>query len=73
MDGTECNFKLGGNIDGDAVIYRGCDLEHWRNMLQGGKDYRLVKVFLHYINKDELHYPEFAYDKKPYKLFESDL
>ena len=69
MDGTEC--ELG---DSDAVIYRGCDLEHWREPCEGGKDYRLGQVFLHYINKDGPHFPEFAYDKKPYgKLFESDL
>jgi len=69
MDGTEC--KLG---DGDAVIYRGCDLEHWREPCEGGLNYRLGQVFLHYINKDGPHYPEFAYDKRPYgKLFESDL
>ena len=43
----------------DAVIYRGCDLEHWREPCEGGKDYRLGQVFLHYINKDAA-LPEFA-------------
>ena len=46
MDGTECSLG-----DGD-VIYRGCDLEHWREACEGGKNYRLGQVFLHYINKD---------------------
>jgi hypothetical protein len=69
IEGTECKLE-----DGDAVIYRGCDLEHWREPCEGGKDYRLGQVFLHYINKDGPHYPEYAYDKKPYRvLFESDL
>ena len=69
--------KKGIKVDlkpGDMLVYRGCDLEHWREPCEGGKDYRLGQVFLHYINKNGPHFPEYAYDKKPYgKLFESDL
>ena len=69
MDGTECILE-----DGDAVIYRGCDYEHWREPCEGNKNYRLGQAFLHYIDKNGPHYPEYAYDKKPYaKLFESEL
>jgi hypothetical protein len=69
MDGTECILE-----DGDAVIYRGCDYEHWREPCEGGENYRLGQVFLHYIDKNGPHYPEYAYDQKPYtKLFESEL
>ena len=69
MEGTECILK-----DGDAVIYRGCDYEHWREVCKGGKKYRLGQAFLHYIDKNGPHYPEYAYDKQPYaKLFESEL
>ena len=27
--------------DGDGVIYRGCDLEHWREPCEGYEDYRM--------------------------------
>ena len=33
--------------DGDALIYKGCDLEHWRESFEG--DYQ-VQVFLHYVD-----------------------
>lgn len=34
---------------GDAMIYRGCDLEHWRpGTFQGNQ---LVQVFCHYVDK----------------------
>ena len=34
---------------GDAMIYRGCDVEHWREHLT--TDHQ-VQVFLHYVDKD---------------------
>lgn len=58
--------------DGDAVIYRGCDLEHWRDECKGPESYVLGQVFTHYVNK---HGPfvEYAYDKNPGRanVFES--
>ncbi len=35
---------------GDAVIYRGCDLGHWRGINRSADDYS--QVFLHYIDKN---------------------
>jgi hypothetical protein len=33
---------------GDMLVYKGCDLEHWREVFRG-KD--CVQVFLHYNNR----------------------
>jgi len=35
---------------GDMLIYRGCDLEHWREPFEGSNN---AQVFLHYNNKSE--------------------
>ena len=33
---------------GDMLVYRGCDLEHWRNKFKGKEN---VQIFLHYNNQ----------------------
>ena len=43
MGGTEVNLN-----PGDAVIYKGCDIEHWRETFEG--DYH-IQFFLHYVDK----------------------
>ena len=40
--GRKVNLK-----PGDMLVYRGCDLEHWRNKFKGTE---CVQVFLHYNN-----------------------
>ena len=40
----EVNLK-----QGDMLIYRGCDLQHWRNKFEGNE---CTQVFLHYSEKD---------------------
>ena len=35
---------------GDAVIYRGCDLEHWRDENKYADDYS--QIFFHFVNQD---------------------
>ena len=37
---------------GDALLYRGIDLFHWREAFQGS---RLVQVFLHYVDRNGPH------------------
>jgi hypothetical protein len=37
---------------GDALLYRGTDLFHWREAFQGS---RLVQVFLHYVDRNGPH------------------
>jgi hypothetical protein len=58
--------------DGDGVIYRGCDLEHWREPCQGYEDYRMGQVFMHYVDKNGPH-SEWKYDKREHmeNYFES--
>jgi hypothetical protein len=47
MDGEELNLN-----PGDAAIYLGCEIEHWRNEFQG--DWH-TQFFLHYVNKNGLN------------------
>lgn len=41
--------------EGDGVVYRGCDIEHWRETCNGPKDYYSGQVFLHYVKKNGKH------------------
>jgi hypothetical protein len=44
MDGTEINME-----PGDAAIYLGCEIEHWREEFKG--DWH-AQTFLHYVDKN---------------------
>ena len=48
--------------DGDAVIYRGCDLAHWRDKCDAPDGYTMGQAFLHYVDKNG-PYSDYAYDK----------
>jgi hypothetical protein len=57
-------FIGGKEIDlqnGDGVIYKGCDVDHWREEFQG--DWH-AQTFLHYVNKNGPH-KEWHKDKRP--------
>ena len=57
---------------GDILIYRGVDIEHWRDPFVAGINSYHVQGFFHYIDKDGPFYPEWVYDKRPrlgYKEF----
>jgi hypothetical protein len=41
--------------EGDAVVYRGCDIEHWRDNCDGPDGYYSGQVFLHFVRKDGPH------------------
>jgi hypothetical protein len=47
---------------GDALLYKGIDLPHWREPFEGE---RQVQVFLHYVRKDG-EYSDFRFDKRPH-------
>lgn len=49
--------------EGDGVIYRGCDIDHWRNPCDGPDGYYSGQVFLHYVDANGPHKNE-AYDPK---------
>jgi hypothetical protein len=44
MEGTEINME-----PGDAAIYLGCEIEHWREEFKG--DWH-AQTFLHYVDKN---------------------
>lgn len=48
--------------DGDAVIYRGIDVEHWREKCQHDETYYLGQMFLHYVEKTGPH-NSYKYDR----------
>lgn len=56
MDGTEINLE-----PGDAAIYLGCEVEHWRKEFTG--DWQ-AQTFLHYVDKNGPN-KEWAKDKRP--------
>jgi hypothetical protein len=45
-DGSEANVELN---PGDAVLYLGCQADHWRNRFEGNN---FVQVFLHYVRAE---------------------
>jgi hypothetical protein len=63
-DGTQWPIFMEGNKinmePGDAVIYLGCELEHWREEFKG--DWQ-AQTFLHYVDKNGQN-KEWAKDKR---------
>jgi len=49
---------------GDAIIYRGCEINHWRDVFDAGTGSYQVQAFFHYINVNGPYYPKFAYDSR---------
>jgi len=49
--------------EGDAVIYKGCEVEHWREECKGPRDYYSGQVFLHYVRANG-QFKEWAGDKR---------
>lgn len=56
--GEEVEINLSS---GDMLIYRGCDLEHWRNEFNGNV---CAQVFLHYNNLK--NGDKYIYDRRPH-------
>ena len=48
---------------GDMLVYRGCELQHWRNKFKGKE---CVQVFLHYNNNQTPGAKENIFDKRPH-------
>ena len=58
--------KEGIKVDlepGDALIYRGCEVEHWREAFEGEN---CGQVFLHYNDASGENAKENAYDRRPF-------
>ena len=48
---------------GDMLVYRGCELEHWRNKFKGKE---CIQAFLHYNNRQTPGAKENMFDKRPH-------
>jgi len=48
---------------GDMLVYRGCDLEHWREKFKGKE---CVQVFLHYNNHKTSNANDNMFDRRPH-------
>ena len=62
---AESNAK-GIKVDlkpGDMLVYRGCELEHWRNKFKGKEH---IQVFLHYNNRKTPGAKENMFDRRPH-------
>jgi hypothetical protein len=46
---------------GDMAIYKGCDVEHWRNPYEGNQQ---IQLFLHYVDANGI-YKDWKFDKRP--------
>ena len=58
--------KEGVKIDlepGDALIYRGCEVEHWREVFEGEN---CGQVFLHYNDASSENAQKNKYDRRPF-------
>lgn len=50
---------------GDGLIYRGCDIPHWREEFIGEQGSYHTQLFCHYIDKNGPYYPKWKYDSRP--------
>ena len=48
---------------GDMIAYRGCDLEHWRDVFNINEDVWHVQGFFHFVDQNG-PYADFKYDKR---------
>ena len=67
LGGDEWSIYLEPNIkidlkQGDMLMYRGCDLEHWRNPFKGKN---CVQVFLHYNDASSKDAKQNKFDGRP--------
>lgn len=53
-----------GQNPGDAIVYRGQEVPHWRDVFDAAEGSFQVQAFFHYIDVNGPNYPEFAYDKR---------
>jgi hypothetical protein len=55
---------MGGNrydmAEGDAIIYKGCDIEHWRNVCDGPEGYYSGQLFIHFVKKNGANSSQFG-------------
>ena len=57
MEGTKVLLE-----PGDMAIYKGCDIEHWRDPYEGNQQ---IQLFLHYVDANGIH-KDWKFDKRPF-------
>jgi len=66
IDGSGKEGQVGNKViiePGDMLIYRGCELEHWRESFEGDN---CGQVFLHYNDASSENAEENRYDRRPF-------
>ena len=53
--------------EGDGLIYKGCEVQHWRDECKGPDEYYSGQVFLHYVRSNG-QFKDWAGDKRWEKL-----
>lgn len=66
IGGTRCAMK-----PGDLVIYRGCDVEHWREIFTAPEGSYHIQFFCHYVDANG-PYAAYKFDKRPFIGFDKD-
>jgi hypothetical protein len=56
---------------GDLVIYRGCDVEHWREVFNAPAGSYHIQMFCHYVDVNG-PYSEWKFDKRPFIGFDKE-
>jgi hypothetical protein len=56
MDGKKILLNAG-----DIAVYKGCEVEHWREPYEGNQQ---IQLFLHYVDANCI-YKDFKFDKRP--------
>jgi hypothetical protein len=51
--------------NGDCLIYKGCELDHGRDIFMAGKNSVQVQVFLHYVDANGSYAKKYKYDGRP--------
>jgi hypothetical protein len=59
MDGYKCDMQ-----PGDLVIYRGCDLDHWREKFTAPEGSYHIQAFLHYVDVNG-PFSDYKWDGRP--------
>ncbi len=69
---TKEEFQSGGKDgvllkqnQGDCIVFRGNEVEHWRDPFQVGEGSYQVQLFAFYIDKNGPYYPKYAFDQRP--------
>lgn len=56
---------------GDLVIYRGCEVEHWREVFSAPEGSYHIQFFCHYVDANG-PYAEYKFDRRPFIGFDKE-